>query len=107
MAEYWNGANVNRRGFLGLLAGAAVAPLVPVPELDLGRRIFLPPRGGWVARGGNRLLTITEIVRESQRILHAEMQFVVPLNRQYDEGFATRSQWPDTTVRVQLPRRYA
>lgn len=34
---------MNRRGFLGLLAGAAVAPQLLVPE----RTIILPPRGGW------------------------------------------------------------
>ena len=83
---------MNRRGFLGLLAGAAAAPLVPVPDLEVavGRRIFLPPRGGWrgvlLIHQGNTLLSITDIVRESQRILHEEMRFVETINRQYCRG---------------------
>ena len=42
---------MNRRGFVGLLAGAATALVVPqlmVPE----RKIFLPPRGGWPSLAG-------------------------------------------------------
>lgn len=39
---------MNRRGFLGILAGATAA--IIAPELVAPKTIFLPPRGGWPAR---------------------------------------------------------
>jgi hypothetical protein len=67
---------MNRRGFFAMLGAAAVAPIVPVPELDLEpltRKIFLPPAGGWLARGGNTLLTIDQLAREALQVFRVEM----------------------------------
>lgn len=74
---------MNRRGFIGLLGAAAVVPLVPVPELDLDRRIFLPPRGGWLV---TPTLTMDELRRKylrpamielARRIEHAALDIQV------------------------------
>lgn len=96
---------MNRRGFLGLLAAAAAVPLVPVPELDVGRRIFLPPRGGWMAGGllgrysgfsssdmlletGNVLLTPAEVARDALRIFNIVAEFHADIDREFDADFA-------------------
>jgi|SRR6202789_2235916 len=45
---------MNRRGFFGLLAGAAAGVAVSDELLELltpTRSIFLPPAGGWIATG--------------------------------------------------------
>jgi hypothetical protein len=60
---------VNRRGFLGLLAGAAAgavaAPVVEVPDWELwvpGKRMyFLPPRYLWQGALANELAYITRM----------------------------------------------
>jgi hypothetical protein len=55
---------MNRRGFL---ASLLAAPLVAVPALDLGRRIFLPPRGGWPAGTLNLAMLM-----KAKRVLEAQ-----------------------------------
>lgn len=82
---------MNRRGFFGLLAAAAVVPLVPVPELLLPTRtIFLPPRCGWL--GGNRLLTHKFVTDEMLRILTMTIEFSGSINREYERGLFEVSQ---------------
>lgn len=96
---------MNRRGFFGLLAGAAVAPLIPLPELEVvTRKIFLPPAGGWVARGGNTLLTVDMIARESLRILRVQGAFIVDIQREYDPRFAEGNR--TATINITRPERY-
>ena len=90
---------MNRRGFFGLLAGAAVVPLVAVPELDLGRRIFLPPRGGWLARG-NTLLSADMLAREMLKIFTVQAQFIADINRDYDPSFARVTLRTEDRIRI-------
>jgi len=42
---------MNRRSFLQMLGTAAAVTAAGLIVPDLGRKIFLPPRGGWAARG--------------------------------------------------------
>lgn len=101
---------MNRRGFLGLFGAAAVAPLVPMPELaELlapTRTIFLPPRGGW----NNRLLTVEQITREMLRVFSVQMEFMAErIPRMYDDEFLKGSQWPEgemSRVITRKPPRY-
>lgn len=83
---------MNRRGFFGLLGAAVIAPLVPVPDLLLPTRtIFLPPRGGWIARSGNQLLTPELFARELLVIFETQIQLMDRINREYDQSFLAGS----------------
>ena len=55
---------MNRRGFL---ASLLAVPVVAAPALDLGRRIFLPPRGGWPSN----TLTLEMIVKAKRALMQA------------------------------------
>jgi hypothetical protein len=54
----------------------------------------------------NSLLTPTIITREALRILHAEMNFVGSVNRQYDDRFASSGGKIGNTLNVRLPAKY-
>jgi hypothetical protein len=98
---------MNRRGFLSLLGGAAVAPLLPDAELwKPERAIFLPPTGGWLR--GNSLLSVNLFTKEVLRVLHHEMQIVSLVSRQYDNAFASKlpAMKVGDTVRIRIPTRY-
>jgi hypothetical protein len=99
---------MNRRGFLSLFGATTVAAAVPSALAELwtpSRTIFLPPTGGWIR--GNQLLTVDFIVRESLRVLHQKMEFVSPIDRQYDDAFASVSHAirVGDTVRIRMPAR--
>jgi hypothetical protein len=63
---------LTRRGFFGLLGATAVVPLVAVPALELGRRIFLPPKSGWVISGtrAHHLLMMANIKRDIENAIY-------------------------------------
>jgi hypothetical protein len=52
------------------------------------------------------ILTPTQIVRESARILHENLQFVGSVNRAYDGRFAVDGAKIGTTLGVRMPARY-
>jgi len=52
------------------------------------------------------ILTPTQIVRESARILHENLQFVGSVNRQYDGRFAVDGAKIGSTLGVRMPPRY-
>lgn len=94
---------MNRRGFLGLVGAAVVAPLVPLPELDVGRRIFLPPRGGWrMSLGVIEFPTLTPamIARECLRVLHVNAVFIAHIDREYDDTFARVTLRTENRIRI-------
>lgn len=54
----------------------------------------------------NTLLTPTQITRESQRILHAKLNFVGNISRQYDNRFAKTGAKIGDTLQIRLPNQY-
>jgi hypothetical protein len=54
----------------------------------------------------NALLTVSQITREAQRILHQKLNFVGSINRQYDSSFAKAGAKIGDTLRVRLPNQY-
>ena len=100
--------SLSRRGFLGILGGLAVAPIVE----PIAKAFFLSPAGGWrpTASGlvipGNQLLTIEFITREALRILKANLIFTAGFPRQYDQQFATRAHELENTLDVRVPRNF-
>lgn len=79
---------MNRRGFLGFLAGGAAVAIggEQLAELLLPKpTIFLPPAGGWA--GGNRLLTVSQIVNEALKILEQNLSFTSVVNAQWNDRF--------------------
>ena len=54
----------------------------------------------------NSLLTPTIITREALRILHAEMNFLGNVDRQYDDRFASSGGKIGNTLNVRLPAKY-
>ncbi len=109
---------MNRRGFFGLLAGAA-ATAIALPELELlipKRTIFLPPIGGWMR--GNLLLTPAMIANEALRVLSMNIEFMSSITREHVPGLVEVSQDGGKTfhplpviapgsVRIVRPFRYA
>jgi hypothetical protein len=77
---------MNRRKFFGLLAGVPIA--AALVENPLGRKIFLPPRGGWTWRDYieppapfDLLLSCVQAYNPGSRpqVLHwADTQLVIP-----------------------------
>ncbi len=107
---------MNRRGFFGLLAAAAVVPLVPMPELDVGRRIFLPPRGGWLSSGligrysggdtYNVLLSVEQIARESLRVFRVETEFSAIIAGRPVVGLHPGAFTAPKPINIRRPERY-
>jgi hypothetical protein len=98
---------MNRRGFFGLLGGAAAAAIA-LPELELlvpTRTIFLPPAAGWIGRG-NQLLTIDMIVKEAHRILTMNLEFEA-LTKAFDPAFLPKSTVVSSVISIRRPLRYA
>lgn len=54
----------------------------------------------------NTILTISEITRESMRILENNLQFTKGVNRQYDDAFAIKGAKIGSTLNLRLPARY-
>lgn len=54
----------------------------------------------------NTLLTVDQITREAQRILHEKLTFIGSINRQYDDSFANEGAKIGDTLRIRLPNRY-
>ena len=79
--------NLTRRGFFGLLAGAAAGVAISDELADMlspRKTIILPPAGVWIPKG-NQLLTVSMITAEALRILEKDMAFAYSINRQYDQ----------------------
>lgn len=107
---------MSRRRFLGIVGStataAAVAPLVDLERLvwTPGQSIVVPDLGEVAAfgGGGNQLLTVDWITKESLRILSENMKMSSMVNRVYDEQFAMRGQTlevvmnPTVDLRVDL-----
>ena len=54
----------------------------------------------------NTLLTPTELVRETLRILHQKLNFIGTISRQYDDRFARSGAKIGSTLQIRLPNRY-
>jgi hypothetical protein len=54
----------------------------------------------------NTLRTPTELTREAQRILHAKLNFVGNINRQYDDRFAKTGAKIGSTLQIRMPNQY-
>lgn len=54
----------------------------------------------------NTLLTVSQITRESLRILHQKLNFVGKINRQYDNSFANDGAKIGDTLKIRLPNEY-
>lgn len=54
----------------------------------------------------NALLTSTVITREALRILHAKLNFISNINRQYDDQFAKSGAKIGSTLNIRLPNQY-
>jgi hypothetical protein len=54
----------------------------------------------------NQILTISEITRESLRVLENELAFTKGVNRQYDDKFAVEGAKIGDTINIRLPARY-
>ncbi len=54
----------------------------------------------------NELLTVDDITRESQRVLHQKLNFVGSCNRQYDESFKKKGAQIGDELRIRLPNKY-
>jgi hypothetical protein len=54
----------------------------------------------------NTILTVSDITREAQRILHQKLNFVGNINRQYDDSFARDGAKIGSSLRVRLPNEY-
>lgn len=54
----------------------------------------------------NSLLTPTVITREALRILHAKLNFIGTINRQYDSRFAESGAKIGDTLTIRLPNKY-
>src|SRR5262245_47684326 len=54
----------------------------------------------------NSLLTPTAVTREALRILHLKLNFVVSINRQYDDSFAKSGAKIGDTLKIRLPNQY-
>lgn len=82
---------MNRRGFLGAILEAGVAPAV-VKASSL-MPLWLPRANPYevivTVGGGNTLLTIEMITREALRILHKNMAFMESLNSSFYDEFKT------------------
>lgn len=54
----------------------------------------------------NKLLTPTQILRESLRVLHNNLVFIKGINRGYDSQFAQTGAKIGSTINLRLPNRY-
>ncbi len=101
---------MNRRGFLGTILAAAVAPAIV--RADSLMRVI--PREASILFGdydvevvagpayyGNRLLPIDQITREALEILNQNLTFAAAVNSQYDREFASK------IVKIRQPKRWA
>lgn len=93
---------MNRRGFLGAILAAGVAPVFIKSNILMPvRSIFIPTAEEVaVVSGGNTLLTIDMITREALRILNEQSELWKTLNRQWDVGKK------GDTLRIRMPQRY-
>lgn len=55
----------------------------------------------------NSVLTPTQVTREALRILHAKLNFVGNINRQYDSSFAQSGAKIGTDLKIRLPNEYS
>jgi hypothetical protein len=53
---------MNRRGFLAMLGAGAAITAAGLIVPDVARKIFLPPRGGWLSGSYNGALNVGDIV---------------------------------------------
>jgi hypothetical protein len=102
---------MNRRGFFGLLAGAAAGAAAIAVSPDLAelltprRTIFLPPVGGWMGRG-NQLLTQKMITEEALRVLSMTLEFEA-LTKAFDPAFLPKATVASSVITIHRPLRYA
>jgi len=54
----------------------------------------------------NTTLTVDEVTRESQRVLHGKLRFVGSINRGYDNQYAQEGAKIGETLRIRLPNQY-
>lgn len=54
----------------------------------------------------NTILTVSDITREAQRVLHQKLNFIGSINRQYDKSFAQSGAKIGDSMRIRLPNQY-
>lgn len=54
----------------------------------------------------NTILTVSDITREAQRVLHQKLNFIGNVNRQYDKSFAQAGAKIGSDLRIRLPNQY-
>ncbi len=95
---------MKRRGFLGAMLAACVAPAyVRASSLMPGHALWLPPAEIILPRATNSLLTIEMITREALRILEDNLTFTENVNREYVDAFAVPS---GQTIAIRRPARF-
>lgn len=96
---------MNRRGFI---ASMLATPLVAFPALDLGRRVFLPPRGGWPVGTLN-----LEMLMKAKRVLGAqpmplvEHYFINQDREEFIAGFEARQTFLRRAVDLQIIKEFS
>lgn len=79
---------MNRRGFLGSILAAGMAPVIVKAE------ILMPVRQIWVPSSvpafvpRNNLITAEEVARQSLKILRERLNFTASLNRGWSRSWA-------------------
>lgn len=93
--------NLNRRGFLKSLFGAAaVAALDPEALLWVpNQKTIFIPTSPVIAPAGNRLITIEEITRRALEVLQEKLVFAQGFDKSFDSRFDYRAGEPITFKR--------
>jgi hypothetical protein len=91
-----------RRGFIGGLIGLIAAPAIVKASslMPVKADLVLP------SLGGNNLLTVDMITRESIRMFCNTNAFLKNYDRQFDEEFAVEDAKIGSTLRIRLPNDY-
>lgn len=98
---------MQRRGFLGAILAAGMAPafvgakvLMPVRALALAEPVQLDVLYGWapLATGRNSLLTVSMITNEALKILESQLSFMSNVNREWEAGVGK-------TIAIRRPQR--
>lgn len=84
------GGGLNRRGFLGAILAAGVAPIViTTPGLLMPVRSIVMPTAPELIVFGNTAVTYGAITREALRMLEENLVFARHVNESWDNRFST------------------
>jgi hypothetical protein len=99
----------SRRGFFGLLGGAAAAA-IGAPEIEIvTRKIFLPPRGGWPGAtftGRELTMSLHDFAERFLRPAMLQVSSVIEADAQriYDPAFVSGNR--THTINIKRPTIY-